>query len=93
MANLQKALRALTLDDCTPALPGHSTMFLQQFVRAYCAVRAACPKARAGECPLDMHAGGIGDLMAELDRVGQMLNAVDATLTQVSHYAESSSRS
>lgn len=91
MEDLRKALRDIAEDNSASALLGRSTMFLQQFVRAYCSARKECSRAVAGECPLDAHMSGIGDVMAELDRVGQKLNAVDATLGKAALDAEATS--
>jgi hypothetical protein len=93
MDHLRMALREIAEDDSASALLTRSTMFLQQFVRTYCSARKECSKAVEGDCPLDAHAGGIGEVMAELDRVGQMLNAVNADLGKAAHHAESSSDS
>ncbi len=87
MADLRKALQDIGTDDSVFAPVEWSSVFLQTFVRAYCSMRKECPKAVAGDCPLDAHAGGIGDLMAELDRVGQALNTVNAHLEKVAHHA------
>jgi len=93
MEDLREALRDIAEDNSASALLGRSSIFLQQFVRAYCSARKECPKAVAGECPLDAHTGGIGDVMAELDRVGQMMNAVDTHLGKAAHNADSYSPS
>ena len=92
MDQLREALRETAEGSNTSAFLKCSTMFLQQFVRAYCSARGECLKAVEGDCPLDAHAGGIGEIIAELDRVGQMLNVVDATLGRAARHAEHSSK-
>jgi len=89
MEELRKALRDIAEDESASVLLIQSTVFLQQFVRTYCAARSSCSKALEGDCPLDPHTSGIGEVMAELDRVGQMLNAVDQHLERAAHYADS----
>ena len=93
MANLQRALRDIAEGDNTSVLLERPTTFLQQFVKAYCAARPECPRAAAGECPLDARRGGIGEVMLELDHIGLMLNAVNTHLGKVTLNVESSTRS
>ena len=93
MDHLRETFEESAEDGSASALLTRSSMFLQQFVRVYCSARRECPRAFKGDCPLDAHAGGIGEVMAELDRVGQMLNVVNATLGRATHHAESSTYS
>lgn len=93
MEDLRKALRVLSEDDSASALLKRSTLFLQQFVREHSFRAEQCSRTNKGECPLDTCTSGISEVMAELDRVGQMLNVVDSNLGKASHHAESSSGS
>lgn len=82
MEELREHLRQLSESGSARKQLQTSADFLRLFVQTFCHRAENCPKAGSGECPIDQHCKE-GTVIAEISRVGKMLEAVYARLERV----------